>query len=258
MPRRSQRGTVQAQGPVGLCLERGQERPPPSTHPNPIDVNGGGDASRSPESWAAGSPPTRPAVCSTPVCLSHHGFVRLLQHLKRYVCPRSLGSDHVSGDLRVARARALGPRVDPPPARERRGPIGLARGSQESVKLDLDFDLELELDLEIEFDLELELDFELDLDFDLDLDFELDLALELDLDFDLELELELDQQRETRFAQSTGEPGLWSMQTSRVVQGLRCPWVCGIFYTGIEPVFPASVGRFFTTGPSEMFPVPFY
>ncbi|KAI4552039.1 hypothetical protein MJG53_000140 [Ovis ammon polii x Ovis aries] len=177
MPRRSQRGTVQAQGPV---------------------------------------------------------------HLKRYVCPRSLGSDHVSGDLRVARARALGPRVDPPPARERRGPIGRARGSQESVKLDLDFDLELELDLEIEFDLELELDFELDLDFDLDLDFELDLALELDLDFDLELELELDQQRETRFAQSTGELGLWSMQTSRVVQGLRCPWVCGIFYTGIEPVFPAS------------------
>ncbi|KAI4580567.1 hypothetical protein MJG53_010109 [Ovis ammon polii x Ovis aries] len=195
MPRRSQRGTVQAQGPV---------------------------------------------------------------HLKRYVCPRSLGSDHVSGDLRVARARALGPRVDPPPARERRGPIGRARGSQESVKLDLDFDLELELDLEIEFDLELELDLELDLDFDLDLDFELDLALELDLDFDLELELELDQQRETRFAQSTGELGLWSMQTSRVVQGLRCPWVCGIFYTGIEPVFPASVGRFFTTGPSEMFPVPFY
>ncbi|KAI4561493.1 hypothetical protein MJG53_016547 [Ovis ammon polii x Ovis aries] len=119
-------------------------------------------------------------------------------HLKRYVCPRSLGSDHVSGDLRVAWARALGPRVDPPPARERRGPIGRARGSQESVKLDLDFDLELELDLEIEFDLELELD----LDFDLDLDFELDLALELDLDFDLEL----DQQRETRFAQSTGGP----------------------------------------------------
>ncbi|XDA76155.1 hypothetical protein R6Z07_006370 [Ovis aries] len=116
----------------GLCLERGQGRPPPSTHPNPIDVNGGGDASRSPESWAAGSPPTRPAVCSTPVCLSHHGFVRLLQHLKRYVCPRSLGSDHVSGDLRVARARALGPRVDPPPARERRGPIGRARGSQAS------------------------------------------------------------------------------------------------------------------------------
>ena len=34
----------------GLCLERGQGRPPPSTHPNPIDVNGGGDASRSPES----------------------------------------------------------------------------------------------------------------------------------------------------------------------------------------------------------------
>ena len=97
----------------GLCLERSQGRPPPSTHPNPIDVNGGGDASRSPESWAAGSPPTRPAVCSAPVCLSHHGFVQLLQHLKRYVCPRSLGPDHVSGDLRVARARALGPRVDP-------------------------------------------------------------------------------------------------------------------------------------------------
>ena len=51
-----------------------------------------------------------------PVCLSHHGFVRLLQHLKRYVCPRSLGSDHVSGDLRVARAKALGQRVDPPPS----------------------------------------------------------------------------------------------------------------------------------------------
>lgn len=54
------------------------------------------------------------------------------------------------------------------------------------------------------------------------------------------------------------ELGLWSMQTSRVVQGLRCPWACGISYTGIEPVFPASVGRFFTTGPLEMFPVPFY
>ena len=38
----------------------------------------------------------------------------------------------------------------------------------------------------------------------------------------------------------TTELGLWSMQTSRVVQGLHCPWACGIFYTGIEPVFPAS------------------
>ena len=50
-----------------------------------------------------------------PVCLSHHGFVRLLQHLKRYVCPRSLWSDHISGDLRVAWARALGQCVDPLP-----------------------------------------------------------------------------------------------------------------------------------------------
>ena len=49
-----------------------------------------------------------------PVCLSQHGFVQLLQHLKRYICPRSLGSDHVSEDLRVARARALGQRVDRP------------------------------------------------------------------------------------------------------------------------------------------------
>ena len=49
-----------------------------------------------------------------PVCLSHHGFVRLLQHLKRYVCPWSLGSDHVSGDLRVAWVRALGQCVEPP------------------------------------------------------------------------------------------------------------------------------------------------
>ena len=66
------------------------------------------------------------------MCLSHHGFVRLLQHLKRYVCPRSLWSDHISGDLRVAWARALGQRVDPPPTRERRGPIGQARGSEAS------------------------------------------------------------------------------------------------------------------------------
>ena len=66
------------------------------------------------------------------MCLSHHGFVRLLQHLKQYVCPRSLWSDHISGDLQVAWARALGQRVDPPPTRERRGPIGQARGSEAS------------------------------------------------------------------------------------------------------------------------------
>ena len=58
-------------------------------------------------------PPGQQSAARPSECLSHHGFVRLLQHLKRYVCPRSLGSDHVSGDLRVARARALGPRVDP-------------------------------------------------------------------------------------------------------------------------------------------------
>ena len=36
--------------------------------------------------------------------LSHHGFVRLLQRLTRYVCPRSLGSDRVSGDPWIASA----------------------------------------------------------------------------------------------------------------------------------------------------------
>ncbi|XP_055445310.1 double homeobox protein 4C-like [Bubalus kerabau] len=38
------------------------------------------------------------------VRLSHHGFVRLLQRLTRYVCPRSLGSDRVSGDPWIASA----------------------------------------------------------------------------------------------------------------------------------------------------------
>ena len=109
-------------------MERSQGRPPPSTHPNPIDVNGGGDASRSPESWAAGSPPTRPAVCSAPVCLSHHGFVQLLQHLKRYVWGR-ITSQGISGWP----GQGLSAHVSTPaPARERRGPIGRARGSQAS------------------------------------------------------------------------------------------------------------------------------
>ena len=49
------------------------------------------------------------------VWLSHHGFLQVLQHLKRYVCPRSLGSDHISEDLQIARPRVLGNLVHPPP-----------------------------------------------------------------------------------------------------------------------------------------------
>ena len=49
------------------------------------------------------------------VWLSHHGFLQVLQNLKWYVCPRSLGSDHISGDLWIARPRVLGNLVHPPP-----------------------------------------------------------------------------------------------------------------------------------------------
>ena len=42
------------------------------------------------------------------------------------------------------------------------------------------------------------------------------------------------------------ELGLWSTQTSIVVQGLSCPGLWNLLGPGIEPVFPALVGRFFT------------
>ena len=46
------------------------------------------------------------------VWLSHHGFVQLLQHLKWYVCPRSLWWDHVSGGLWITRPRVHGKPID--------------------------------------------------------------------------------------------------------------------------------------------------
>lgn len=66
------------------------KHPPPLTSigaelPHPI---------QSPELLGPG-PLRRQSAAS--LWLSHHGFVQLLQHLRRYVCPGSLGSDHVSG-----------------------------------------------------------------------------------------------------------------------------------------------------------------
>lgn len=85
------------------------KHPPPLTSigaelPHPI---------QSPELLGPG-PLRRQSAAS--LWLSHHGFVQLLQHLRRYVCPGSLGSDHVSGGggggLWIARPRAHGNRVD--------------------------------------------------------------------------------------------------------------------------------------------------
>ncbi|XP_045017831.1 nascent polypeptide-associated complex subunit alpha, muscle-specific form-like [Bubalus bubalis] len=52
----------------------------------------------------ADGPWARGQQSAASVRLSRHGFVRLLQHLTRYVCPRSLGSDRVSGDPWIASA----------------------------------------------------------------------------------------------------------------------------------------------------------
>ena len=78
-------------------------------------------------------PPGQQSAARPSECLSHHGFVRLLQHLKRYVCPRVPG---VGSRLRgFAGGPGKGSRPTcrpPPPARERWGPIGRALGSQAS------------------------------------------------------------------------------------------------------------------------------
>ena len=52
---------------------------------------------------------------SASVWLSHHGFLQVLQHLKRNVCPSSLGSDHISGNLQITQPRVLSNLVHPPP-----------------------------------------------------------------------------------------------------------------------------------------------
>ena len=45
---------------------------------------------------------------------------------------------------------------------------------------------------------------------------------------------------------------------SSFLGALLPPGMWNLLGPGIEPVFPALVGRFFTTGPPGMFPVPFY
>ena len=60
-------------------------------------------------------PPGQQSAARPSECLSHHGFVSSSSTSSGTFAPGSLGSDPVSGDLRVARARVLGQRVDLPP-----------------------------------------------------------------------------------------------------------------------------------------------
>ena len=98
----------------GVCLQRGQGHPlclctqtlftQIGAEPPP--------ALQSPELLGPG-PLGQQSAAS--MWLSHHGFLQVLQHLKRYICARSLGSDHISGDLQMTRPRVLGKRVHSPP-----------------------------------------------------------------------------------------------------------------------------------------------
>ena len=66
-------------------------------------------------------PPGQQSAARPSECLSHHGFVRLLQHLKRYVCPRVPGVGSRLRGFAGGPGKGSRPTCRPPPPPENGG-----------------------------------------------------------------------------------------------------------------------------------------